>query len=321
MSDTLIIGTRGSELALVQADATERALSAAFPGLELRRQIIRTTGDRRTDVALSQVAKVEGVLDKGVFTKELEMALDSGEIDLAVHSMKDVPTLLEPRFDIAAVLERAPVRDVLLSRTPGGIDGLPEGAIVGTSSPRRAKQIEWLRPDVKTRDLRGNVPTRLQKLAAGEEYDAILLAEAGLIRLGFLPGDSASETDEPVHSEDGSLDTLRATRLPEHVFYPAAGQGAIGFEIRANDAITRVRAEAIGHRETWLRLSAEREFLRLLEGGCHTPVGVYSKITGDTIHLNARVFPETGGKPRVAEIAAAAEDPISAASILFHSLA
>ncbi|HEY8962753.1 MAG TPA: hydroxymethylbilane synthase, partial [Luteolibacter sp.] len=161
----------------------------------------------------------------------------------------------------------------------------------------------------------------LQKLAAGEEYDAILLAEAGLIRLGFLPDESVAETNERIHSEDGSLDALFATRLPEHVFYPAAGQGAIGFEIRANDAAARVRAEAIGHRETWLRLTAEREFLRLLEGGCHTPVGVYSRITGDTIHLHARVFPETGGKPRVAEIAAAAADPLSAASLLFHSLA
>jgi len=321
MSESFIIGTRGSELALFQADATERALHEAFPELALKREIIRTTGDRRTDVSLSEVARTEGVFDKGVFIKELEMALHAGEIDLAVHSMKDVPTVLEERFAIAAVLERAPIRDVLLSRTGGGIDGLPEGAVVGTSSPRRARQLEWLRPDVKVVDLRGNVPTRLEKLAAGDAYDAILLAEAGLIRLGFLPLESAVEGDEPVRSAVEAVAGLRATRLPESVFYPAAGQGAIGFEIRASDSTTRVRAEAIGHRETWLRIVAEREFLRLLDAGCHTPVGVYSALEGDQLRMHARVFPEAGGTPRLAEITAPAADPLAAASFLFHSLA
>ena len=174
------IGTRGSDLALVQAASVERALSLAFPELRMQRRVIRTTGDRRTDVALSEVAKAEGT-DKGIFTKELEEALSAGEIDIAVHSLKDVPTVIDPGFEIAGVLSRAPIRDVLVSRTQGGLDGLPAGAVVGTSAVRRAKQLQWLRPDLRVIDLRGNVPTRLRKLAEGN-YDALLLAEAGLTR-------------------------------------------------------------------------------------------------------------------------------------------
>ncbi|MEY3897095.1 MAG: hydroxymethylbilane synthase, partial [Verrucomicrobiota bacterium] len=183
----IIVGTRGSELALVQATATEAALAAAFPEREIIRKVIKTTGDRRTDVSLSEVAKSEGTFDKGVFIKEIEEALDAGEIDIAVHSLKDLPTVLQDRYVLAAVLERAPVRDVLVMRQPGGLAALPVEATVGTSSVRRAKQMEWMRPDVAVTDLRGNVPTRLRKLAEGENYDAILLAEAGLVRLGFIP--------------------------------------------------------------------------------------------------------------------------------------
>jgi hydroxymethylbilane synthase len=170
----IIVGTRGSELALWQAEATESLLRAAFPDMEVVRQVIKTTGDRRTDVALSQVAKSEGILDKGVFTKELEIALEAGEIDVAVHSLKDVPTVLNDHFMIPATLERAGVRDALVCRTEGGLAALPEGAKVGTSSVRRARQLQWLRPDLLLCDLRGNVPTRLNKLAQGEEYDAIM---------------------------------------------------------------------------------------------------------------------------------------------------
>lgn len=312
------IGTRGSELALVQAEATERALRAAFPGLDVERNVIRTTGDRRTDVALSEVAKSEGVLDKGVFTKELEIALDANEIDLAVHSLKDVPTVLEPRFAIAAVLERAPIRDVLVAKTPGGVEALPAGARVGTSSVRRARQLQWLRPDLTILDLRGNVPTRLRKLAEAETYDAILLAEAGLVRLGYLP--ATGEGDEPVSSDEAALAGLVVRRLPEEEFYPAAGQGAIGLEIRSADANARAKAEAIGHRDTWLRIVAEREFLRLLDAGCHTPVGVFTSISNGLLFMKARVFPEQGGEPRTASIAYAADEPLATAGLLFQSL-
>lgn len=310
----IIVGTRGSELALVQAAATETALAAAFPGLPIIRKIIKTTGDRRTDVSLADVAKAEGTFDKGVFIKEIEEALDAGEIDIAVHSLKDLPTVLESRYTLAAVLERAPVRDVLVTLQPGGLAALPVGARVGTSSVRRAKQMEWLRPDITVTDLRGNVPTRLRKLAEDGTYDAILLAEAGLVRLDFIPREASGNGTESVQGMPG----LFVTRLEESEFFPAAGQGAIGLEVRAGDAPSQVRAESIGHRDSWLRITAEREFLRLLDGGCHTPVGVYSSITNGEISLSARVFPEEGGTPRTGS--ASGTDPISLALELFNSL-
>ena len=309
-----VIGTRGSELALVQATATEAALAHAFPDLRFERRIITTTGDRRTDVSLAEVAKSEGTFDKGVFIKELELALDDGSIDIAVHSLKDLPTVLDPRFALAAVLERAPVRDALITRDPGGLDGLPQGARVGTSSVRRARQVLFLRPDLQVVDLRGNVPTRLRKLASGEDHDAILLAEAGLVRLAYLTEEQQGDAPEPILGIPG----LFATRLDESVFFPAAGQGAIGLEIRAGDSRSLTLAAGIGHAKTWLRITAEREFLRLLDGGCHTPVGVYSSLTEGNLHLRARVFPEGEGPPKSG--AATGSDPIETAQLLFESL-
>lgn len=308
------VGTRGSALALVQADATQAALAAAFPELRIERKIIRTTGDRRTDVSLAEVAKAEGTFDKGVFIKELESALDDGSIDIAVHSLKDLPTVLDARFALAAVLERAPERDVLVTRSPKGIAGLPPGARVGTSSVRRARQISFIRPDLTVADLRGNVPTRLEKLATSGNLDGILLAEAGLVRLGFLTVSPAANMTEPVLSMPG----LFATRLPEDQFFPAAGQGAIGIEIRADDARSRGLAEAIGHPGTWLRVTAEREFLRLLDAGCHTPIGVYSSLEHGTLSLKARVFPESEGPPKTGE--AIGTDPLLTALELFKAL-
>jgi hydroxymethylbilane synthase len=265
-------------------------------------------------VALADVAKAEGVFDKGVFIKELELALDEGSIDIAVHSLKDLPTLLDERFALAAVLERAPVRDVLVTRDGGGIESLPAGARVGTSSVRRASQLKFLRPDLEIVDLRGNVPTRLRKLASGEHHDAIVLAEAGLVRLGFLPEDPEIHGPEPVADMPG----LFALRLDEELFFPAAGQGAIGLETRAGDNRSMVYAESIGHAETWLRITAEREFLRLLDAGCHTPVGVFSSLVDGMLHLKARVFPEGGGTPQSGE--ARGSDPLATARELYESL-
>lgn len=309
--NTIRIGTRGSDLALVQATSTEALLAAKFPAAEIVRRVITTTGDRRTDVSLADVAKAEGTFDKGVFIKELEEALDDGSVDIAVHSLKDMPTVVDSRFAMVATLERAAVRDVLLTKTPGGLAGLEHGARVGTSSVRRAKQISYLRPDLEVLDLRGNVPTRIRKLADTDQYDAILLAEAGLVRLGFLnEGDLEQRVDGFPH--------VFATRLAESEFFPAAGQGAIGLEIRAGDEQAKAFAEAINHQETWTKVTAEREFLRLLDGGCHTPVGVYSRLEGGTIRLFARVFPEEGGTPRIGQ--ASGTDPIQTAHELFHSL-
>ena len=309
----IIIGTRGSELALVQATATQGLLSGKFPDWVISRKIIKTTGDRRTDVSLADVAKAEGTFDKGVFIKELEEALADGSVDIAVHSLKDMPTVIDPRFELAVTLERAPVRDVLLTKQAGGLPALKAGARVGTSSVRRAKQIEFLRPDLVLVDLRGNVPTRIEKLAQGDDYDAILLAEAGLVRLGFIP-ESPESNEERVSASV----PVFCTRLAEDIFFPAAGQGAIGLEIRKGDTRSLELAMAIGHAETWTKVTAEREFLRLLDGGCHTPVGVYSHLSGGQIHLHARVFPETGGQPKIGS--ATDTDPIKAALKLFQSL-
>ncbi len=231
----------------------------------------------------------------------------------AVHSLKDMPTVLDPRFLLAATLERAPVRDVLLTKAPGGFEALPEGAKVGTSSVRRAKQVVFLRPDLEVLDLRGNVPTRIRKLAEATDYDAILLAEAGLVRLGFLQ-EAASGDLETVAGFPGVF----AHRLEEETFYPAAGQGAIVLEVRADDSASLAFAEAICHKETWLKVTAEREFLRLLDGGCHTPVGVYSYLESGELSLFARVFPEEGGKPKVGSAKGA--DPFAVAKELYESL-
>ena len=316
--ETLVVGTRGSELALTQATATEAALGLAFPGVEIVRKIILTTGDRRTDVSLANVAKVEGVFDKGVFIKEIEDALAAGEIDIAVHSLKDLPTTLDPRFELAAVLERAPVRDVWLARDAGhSLDAIPAGSHVGTSSVRRARETTHHRPDLTAKDLRGNVPTRLRKLAAGGDCAAAILAEAGLVRLGLLPAEQPDgDGPEPVTGHDG----LFAWRLDPLRFFPAAGQGAIGLEIRSGDHAARAAVAKIRHEESWLRVSAEREFLRLLDGGCHTPVGVFSTIKGGTLHLKARVFSEseTEGPPRHAEAMGA--EPLATAAQLYQSL-
>jgi hydroxymethylbilane synthase len=302
-----VIGTRGSDLALVQAAATERALSQAFPDLRIERKVIRTTGDRRTDVALAQVAKAEGT-DKGIFTKELEEALRAGEIDIAVHSLKDVPTVVGAEFEIAGVLSRAPIRDVLVTREPGGLDALPAGAVVGTSAVRRARQLQWLRPDLEIVDLRGNVPTRLRKVAE-HAYDAILLAEAGLVRLGHRMSRPSMVSGA----------TLHFSPLAEGHFFPAAGQGAIGFEIRAGDEAAAALVAGILDPASFTRVRAEREFLRLLDGGCSTPVGVFTSLDGETLTMDARVFPDEGGEPRIAR--ATGTDPLHTARQLFDSLA
>jgi hydroxymethylbilane synthase len=202
-----------------------------------------------------------------------------------------------------------------VSKDGSDIASLPQGARVGTSSVRRAKQVAFLRHDLEILDLRGNVPTRLRKLADGDVYDAILLAEAGMQRLGYLEVETASgDESESVKDMPG----LRVRRLPESEFFPAAGQGAIALEIRAGDARTYEFARALNHEATWQRICAEREFLRLLDAGCHTPVGVFSSLVDDTLHLKALVFPETGGEPKSGE--ASGSDPLEVAEALFQSL-
>lgn len=304
----LVVGTRGSALALAQAEMTERALQAQFPEREIVRKIITTTGDRRTDVPLSEVAKVEGVFDKGVFIKELEVALENGEVDLVVHSMKDVPTVLADHFEVVGALERAPVRDVLVCSEADSLEALPEGALVATGSVRRQRQLQWLRPDIKVVDIRGNVPTRLQKLRDNDELDAIMLAEAGLVRLGY---DLSAELEGGLH----------AVTMPADEFLPAAGQGIVGFEIRKGDTDTQAYIDAINHHESMLLLRAEREFLRLLDAGCHTPVGVRSWIEDGSLHMKARVFDEhSDDEPTESDVEGDLAEPELMAGELYNTL-
>jgi hydroxymethylbilane synthase len=265
---------------------TERALEEAFPGIAIERRIIKTTGDKRTDVPLIDVAKAEGHLDKGVFIKELETALAAGEIDFAVHSLKDVPSELEEGFAIAGVLPRAPVGDALITKNTGGLAALPVGATVATSSVRRQRQLQWMRPDLRFVDIRGNVPTRLRKLSEQDELDGILLAEAGLRRLGLLEG------DDWCPEYPSQVEVLAPSR-----FFPAASQGAVGLEVRAEDARMAELVAGINHAETFDVVTAERAFLVLLGAGCETPVGVWSHLDGDQLQMRARVFEEGEAAP------------------------
>lgn len=271
----LVLGTRGSDLALVQARDAAARLHAAHPGLDVSEQIIRTTGDRRLDVRLS----APGPLDKGLFTKELEEALLSGSVDVAVHSLKDLPTDQPAGLVVGAILERADHSDSLASKHAGGLHGLPDGAAVATSSLRRKNQLLAIRPDLRIVEIRGNVPTRLKKVAesAGSDaLDALVLASAALARLG------------PGIVPDG----LDVSTIAEML--PAPGQGAVAIECRADDVRTLALLAAIHHEPTARCVSAERELLRTLGGGCHMPLGALATIEDGRVRLVAGLFEPDG---------------------------
>ena len=256
------IGTRGSLLARWQAEHVKERLTAL--GHEVSLVVITTTGDRVLD------RRLEAVGGKGAFLKEIEEALEAREVDLAVHSLKDVPTVLPDGLELCAILERADPRDAFLS-SGDGLDDLPRGATVGTTSLRRQAQLRAVRPDLSLVDLRGNVDTRIRRLREGR-FDAILLAMAGLVRLG-----RADEATEP-------LDPRR--------FIPAPGQGAIALECRADDATVREAVAPLDHPSTARRVSAERSFLTALGGGCNVPLGAHAFEDGaglELIGLVARV--------------------------------
>jgi len=262
----LRIGTRGSPLARAQTDLVCRALAAAHAGLAeayaLEVVAVRTSGDRITDRPLAEVG------GKGLFCKELETALLEGRIDLAVHSMKDLPTWLPDGLTIGAMLEREDVRDVLIAPRAGSIAGLPKGAVVGTASLRRQAQLLARRPDLRVVNFRGNVETRLRKLAAGE-VDATLLALAGLKRLSLDPG-------------------LGTPLAPEEML-PAVGQGAIGVECRIGDETARALLETIDHSPTAACVRAERALLAALDGSCRTPIAGLAEISERTLRLRALI--------------------------------
>ena len=269
MNRTLILGTRGSRLALWQAHHVRDALTAKVPGVQIELRIIKTTGDRVTDRPLSQVGGT------GVFVKEIEEALRRREIDFAVHSMKDLPTATPAGLVIAAVSEREQPYDALVTADGKQLEGLREGARVGTSSPRRVAQLKAKRRDIATAELRGNVDTRVKKLLAGE-YDAIVLAEAGLKRLG--------------------IEGVKPVRLAPEVMLPCAGQGALGIETREDDsdcrAIVAVLENAKGRRE----VDAERALLAALGGGCSAPIGTLAREVDGRLTLAGAVGDPEGTK-------------------------
>jgi hydroxymethylbilane synthase len=264
MSDgrVLRIGTRGSALALWQAHHVEALIKAQpqAPAVELVR--IKTEGDVRTDVPLWQIG------GRAFFTKEIDKAQLNSEIDIAVHSLKDLSTLLDPGIELAAALEREDPRDAVLSRSGARLMDLPRGARVGTSSLRRRAFIARLRPDIELLELRGNVPTRIERMRNGD-YDAIILAAAGLRRL--------------------ALDQHISELLPVDEFPPAVSQGAIGVCMRTGDAEAGRWLRALDNRASRLATTAERALLRRLEGGCQVPLGAIASLEGDTLRLYAVV--------------------------------
>jgi hydroxymethylbilane synthase len=261
----LRIGSRGSQLALWQANHISALLRAR--GHEIEIEIIKTTGDKITEVALAQVGT------KGMFTKEIEEALAEGRVDLAVHSLKDLPTELLPGFEIAAITEREDPFDVFCSSQYESIATLPERARVGTSSLRRQAQLKALRPDLEIHPLRGNVDTRLRKLASGE-YDAIILAAAGLNRLG-------------------KKEFVRRV-IPAETMCPAAGQGALAIEIRAGDAAIAQQIKFLDNDSARTSTTCERALLKKLGGGCQVPIGALAEIRGGRLHLQAVVADPDG---------------------------
>ena len=258
--DTIIIGTRSSKLALWQADYVMECLQKKYPELHVEKKLMTTKGDKILDAPL---AKIGG---KGLFTKELEQDMLAGGIDIAVHSLKDMPTEVPDGLIITAITKRYDPGDAFVSNKVKSLAELPQGAVVGTSSLRRKAQLLHARPDLVVKDLRGNVNTRLRKLDAGE-YDAAILAVAGLRRLGF--GGRITEV------------------LPKSMILPAVGQGALAIEAREDDAETRELVAFLNDEATVACAKAERAFLARVEGGCQVPVGVYATPEDSGLHVEA----------------------------------
>lgn len=262
------MGTRGSPLALAQTEWVRQRLMDRYPEIKVEVRVIKTSGDRFQTIPIGKIGS------KGVFIKEIEDALLDGEIDLAVHSMKDLPTETHEGLTLAAVPERVDSRDVLISRKAEGLSQLHTGARVGTGSLRRRAQILHHRPDLTVLPIRGNVDTRLSKLAEGV-VDALILAYAGLKRVG-----RESEITQP---------------LPQDICTSAVAQGALGLETRCEDALLE-QLNFLHHESTGLEVEAERSFLRRLEGGCQLPVGARATVLGDSVTLAGVVAEESGAR-------------------------
>ena len=302
-----VLGTRGSALALAQVELTRAALLAAFPGLLVEQQVFITRGDQKLDLSLLRANQAGG---KGLFTKELEDALLAGTIDVAVHSLKDLPGHNPPGLAVTAVLPRAATADVLIAREAASFEELPPGAVLGTSSVRRARQLRWLRPDIVIEEWRGNVQTRLRKLGESGRVAGIILAQAGLERLGY---DLAPGTLEFAPWQ------FRVASLGGHLL-PAIGQGAIALQSRVDRAEVAAILQKIDHAETHTAIRAERELQRLLAGDCGMPVGVRTTINGGRLHLRAILFGAESAAPQQAEAEGATDAPEAVAAQLFARL-
>lgn len=327
----ILIATRGSALALAQANLIAAQCRAAFPRLRFELKIIKTTGDK---LQKASMAKTDPSLPKGLFTKELEVALVKGQADLAVHSLKDLPTDLPAGLILAATPKRADVRDVLIYRdadfiktrasdtksedwTPGQdalrgfqphmkLKDFLKGATIATSSTRRKAQLLAARPDLNVVEIRGNVSTRMQKVADRAELDATVLALAGITRLNFRV------TAAGKLAGDAVPDGLLATILAVDVMLPCVGQGAIGIEIRADDERIATICERLNHFNTFQCVTAERAFLHGMGGGCQSPVAAYAEIVGERIQMRAVSFRDgppkrSDGKCPIKEAAALGE--------------
>ena len=259
----LVIGTRSSELALWQSEYVKQGLEKQHKGIEIILKKVQTKGDKILDVALSQIG------DKGLFTKELELELLNGEIDIAVHSLKDLETAMPDGLKLAAVTKRHSVEDVLIAREPGiTVETMKQGAVVATGSLRRKSQLKNLRPDISVVDLRGNVPTRIKKFL-DSNWDAIILARAGVERLG--------------------LSRYISSIIGIDKILPAVGQGAIGIQINKGNKMAEEIVQSLHDENTSLAVRAERSLLKTLEGGCQVPIGAYGEVSRDSLSLSAMV--------------------------------
>ncbi len=290
----LRIGTRASQLALWQANWVKSELEKRYPGMEVTLTKIKTQGDKILDVPLAMVG------GKGLFVKEIEEAMLRGEIDIAVHSMKDVPTIFPEGLSLRCITEREDCRDIVILR-PGVATwrDLPQGARIGTSALRRKAQLLHLRPDLQMIDIRGNVETRIRKLTE-DNLDAVILAAAGMHRLGF-----AAQIGE---------------YLPVDISIPAIGQGALGLESRIDDAETNALIDFFNHPETDWAVRAERAFLRRLEGGCQVPIACHGTVSGRTLTLTGLVADVEGVRCLKKTVTASVEEAEKAGASLGDDL-
>jgi hydroxymethylbilane synthase len=310
MADRIVLGSRGSALARAQTDLVEQALRNAWPRLIIDTSVIKTSGDEKSS---EDFAEPNGrrAGRKGLFTAEIDRELMTGRIDVAIHSAKDLPSEPVPGLEVRAALARANTNDVSITRNPGGFAALPFDAYIATGSVRRQRQLRRKYPAVRLRSLRGNVPTRLRKLHEHREWDGIVLARAALERLGH---DLSSGTIQ-IESTNFFVEIL-----PTEDFLPAGGQGVIALEVRSNDEKAKRFVDAINDRETLTCLRAEREFLRLLQGDCDSPVGVQARCEGDSLRIRTQIFESNENPPRVESVEGRDDDPEGLAAQLMKKL-